>query len=167
VASLIKAPPGSSPGRPSHALSVDQAEAVLQAARKDRLHAYFVVSLLTGIRTEEARALQWDHVDLYGDPDADPPLSPSMAVWRSVRAHGDVKTSKSRRTIVLPRRAGSALKAHREAQEKEKADSWGLYVDSGLVFRHHAGPTSGLGQRQAVLPPDLRRSRNRRALEPS
>lgn len=87
VASLIKAPPGRSPGRPSRALTVAQADAVLRAAAKDRLHAYMMLSLLTGIRTEEARALRWDHVDLEGDPDADPPLSPSVAVWRSVRAH--------------------------------------------------------------------------------
>jgi integrase len=28
-----------------------------------------ILSLTTGIRTEEARALRWDHVDLDGDPD--------------------------------------------------------------------------------------------------
>ena len=27
-----------------------------------------ILSLTTGIRTEEARALRWDHVDLDGDP---------------------------------------------------------------------------------------------------
>jgi integrase len=29
-----------------------------------------ILSLTTGIRTEEARALRWDHVDLDGDPGA-------------------------------------------------------------------------------------------------
>jgi len=43
---------------------VDQALAVLKAAEDDRLRAYFVLSLLTGVRTEEARALRWDHVHL-------------------------------------------------------------------------------------------------------
>jgi integrase len=32
------------------------------------LYAYVVLSLLVGIRTEEARALRWDHVDLDGNP---------------------------------------------------------------------------------------------------
>ena len=32
------------------------------------------VSLTTGIRTEEARALRWDHGDPDGDPDARPPV---------------------------------------------------------------------------------------------
>jgi hypothetical protein len=34
------------------------------------MHAYIVLSRLTGIRTEEARALCWQHVDLDGDPAA-------------------------------------------------------------------------------------------------
>jgi integrase len=95
--------------------------AVLAAAARDRLHAYFVLSLLAGVRTEEARALRWDHVDLDGDPDADSPVPPHVDVWRSVRAHGDVKTRTSKRTLELPEMAVQALRAHREAQEKEKA----------------------------------------------
>jgi hypothetical protein len=58
VASLIKAPPGKKPGRPSHALTVQQAEAMLKAARADRLYAYFVVSALTGIRTARRPGIQ-------------------------------------------------------------------------------------------------------------
>jgi integrase len=37
---------------------------VLKAAEKSPLYAYIVLSLLTGVRTEEARALCWDHVEL-------------------------------------------------------------------------------------------------------
>jgi hypothetical protein len=44
-----------------------QALAVLKAAEEDRLHTYFVLSLLTEVGTEEARALRWDHVYL-ADP---------------------------------------------------------------------------------------------------
>jgi integrase len=72
------------------------------AVLKDRLAAYVILSLQVGVRTEEARALQWDHVDLEGNPDADPPVPPHVAVWRSVRAHGDVKTVKSRRSLSGP-----------------------------------------------------------------
>jgi len=102
VAALVKAPPGMTDGRPSKALTFDQASAVLKTARDDLLFAYLVVSLVTGIRTEEARALRWDHVDLDGDP-------PHMDVFRSVRAHGDVKTRTSRRTLALPALAVAAL----------------------------------------------------------
>ena len=34
----------------------------MAAALGTRLEAYITVSLLTGLRTEEVRALQWDHV---------------------------------------------------------------------------------------------------------
>jgi integrase len=91
------------------ALTVVQAEAILIAAEGSRLYAYIVVSLLTGARTEELRALIWDHVDLDGDPDASPPVPPHVAVWRSVRTGGDTKTRKSRRTLALPKRCVDAL----------------------------------------------------------
>lgn len=47
--------------------------------------AYVLVSLLTGARTEELRALRWSHVDLTGNPTASPPVLPHLMVWRSVR----------------------------------------------------------------------------------
>jgi hypothetical protein len=76
-----------------------EAAALLAAAKNHpRLGAYVILSLTTGIRIEEARALRWDHVDLEGDPDARTPVPPSVAVWRSVRLNGDTKTEKSRRT---------------------------------------------------------------------
>lgn len=77
VAALIKSPPGKASGRPSKALTVARAVAVLKAAEEDRLAAYVILSLQVGVRMEEARALQWDHVDLEGNPlDADPPVPP-------------------------------------------------------------------------------------------
>ena len=47
-------------GRPSKSLTLRQAEAVLKAAEQGspRMRAYIVVSLLTGARTEEMRALR-------------------------------------------------------------------------------------------------------------
>jgi integrase len=97
VALLVTAPEGR-PGRPSKALTLEQAKAVLTAARPSRLYAYLVVSLLSGVRTEEARPLTWDHVFL----ETKDGIPPHVAVWRSVRKHGETKTRKSRRTIALP-----------------------------------------------------------------
>ncbi|MEV7008661.1 hypothetical protein [Streptosporangium sp. NPDC051022] len=65
-------------GRPSKALTFAQAEAVLKAAEGTRMHAYIVLSLLTGARTEELRALTWSHVDLEGDPAVVPPVPLSL-----------------------------------------------------------------------------------------
>src|ERR1039457_1957856 len=47
VASLVAAPEGKG-GRPSRSLTLDQAAAVLEAAKGSPLHAYVVLSLLTG-----------------------------------------------------------------------------------------------------------------------
>jgi integrase len=49
-------------GRPSKAMSAQQAADVITKTASDRMHPYIVVSLLTGARTEELRALRWEHV---------------------------------------------------------------------------------------------------------
>jgi integrase len=69
VATLVDAPTGAV-GRPSRSLTLEQSFTLLDAARESRLNAYVVLSLTVGIRTEEARELRWDHVDLDGDPGA-------------------------------------------------------------------------------------------------
>jgi hypothetical protein len=40
-----------------------QASAPLAAAEGTRMHAFIALRLATGIRTEKARALRWEHVD--------------------------------------------------------------------------------------------------------
>ncbi|WP_405620050.1 tyrosine recombinase XerC [Streptomyces sp. NBC_01508] len=138
VVELCAIPAGRS-GRPSKALDLVQAEAVLEAAAGSPMHAYIVVALLTGARTEELRALTWDHVYLTGDADAVPAVPPYMAVWRSVRAGGDTKTRKSRRTLALPVRCVGALWQHWEDQGWDRlaaGDRWG---EHGLVFASDAG----------------------------
>jgi integrase len=42
-------------GRPSKSLTLEEAKSLLAAAEPTRLHAYVMLSLLVGIRTEEAR----------------------------------------------------------------------------------------------------------------
>ncbi len=124
VAALVDTPKGQ-PGRPSKALAAEQAAAVLKAAEGSRLSAYVVLCLMTGIRTEEARALRWDHVNLDAG---------SIAVWRSVRLGGDTKTSKSRRTLGLPQAVVDALREHRLRQDEEKVAVGELWKDHDLVF---------------------------------
>src|ERR1700747_989141 len=134
VASLVKPPQGKT-GRPSRAMTAAEAAALLVAAKDHpRLGAYVILSLTTGIRTEEARALRWDHVDLDGDRDARVPVPPHIAVWRSVRSHGDTKTEKSRRTLKLPQLAVKALRDHLIGQPGERLLAGVLWQDHGLVF---------------------------------
>lgn len=121
-------------GRPSKSLTLDQARAVLTAAEDSQLYAYVTVSLLTGARTEELRALTWDHVDLDGQPEANPPVPPSIKVWRSVRDGGDTKTRRSRRTLALPARAAMALRLHRAQQDDTRSGAGRAWKDTGIVF---------------------------------
>ena len=133
VASLVR-PPSGQPGRPSKSLTLDEANTLLAAAEGSPLGAYVVLCLLTGVRTEEARALTWEHVDLDGDPAAVPQVPPHVAVWRSVRAHGDTKTQKSRRTLRLPDRTIAALREHLTRQADQRLLAGDLWQDRDLVF---------------------------------
>ena len=147
VAELVATPKGK-PGRPSRAMTLEQARAMLEQAKSSRLHAYVVVSLLTGIRTEEARALRWSHVVAWVDKEVqwrtviDAGFDHerfAIYVWRSVRANGDTKTEKSRRTLELPTQAAEALRTHHVRQATERLMAGKLWTDHGLVFASQAG----------------------------
>ena len=129
VASLVAAPEGKG-GRPSRSLTLDQAAAVLEAANGSPLHAYVVLSLLAGLRTEELRSLLWTDVDLDAG---------TLAVYRSVRASGDTKTPKSRRVLKLPVKAVGALKDHRSQQAAARLRAGPLWQDQRLVFASAVG----------------------------
>jgi integrase len=161
VATLVDTPKGQE-GRPSKSLTLEQAVAVITAAKTlpalelhpglkdvrrpaELMYAYIVLSLLVGVRTEEARALRWDHVELDGDPGAKPPVPPHVAVWRSVRVHGETKTQRSRRSLGLPQMAVEALHALSESQTHERAIAGERWQDSGLVFTTHRGAALDAG----------------------
>jgi integrase len=153
VAELVTTPKGR-PGRPSRSLTLDQATAVLEQAQASPLYAYVVVSLLTGIRTEEARELRWDHAVAWDDDSAtwQPVTEAGFAhvrfaiyVWRSVREDGDTKTEKSRRTIELPEMASDALRALRKQQAADRLSAGALWRDHGLVFCTGIGTPLGAG----------------------
>jgi integrase len=98
VAALVKAPAGRA-GRPSKSPTLDQAQELLRAAGGSRLYAYVVLSVTTGLRTKEFRALRWKEVDLDAG---------TVAVYCAVRATADTKTPRSRRALSRRyRRSGS------------------------------------------------------------
>ncbi len=161
VATLVDTPKGQE-GRPSKSLTLDQAVALITAAKtlpvmelrpglKDvrrpaaLMYAYIVLSMLVGVRTEEARALRWDHVDLDGDPGTESPVPPHVAVWRSVRVHGETKTERSRRTLALPQMAVEALRTRRATHAHERLQAGERWQDIGLVFTTHLGTALDAG----------------------
>jgi integrase len=143
VATLVDTPEGKKDGRPSKAMSLDQAMNVMEQAKSDPLHAYVVLSLMTGVRTEEARALHWEHVVAWV-PEASEwrPVTEvgfkyekyAVYVWRSVREDGDTKTEKSRRTLEIPDDVARALKEHRTSQAAQRLEAGEAWHDNDLVF---------------------------------
>jgi integrase len=126
VASLVDVPEGQE-GRPSKAMRLNQAVMLLETVEggTHRLAAYVVLSLLSGVRTEEARALRWGEVDLEAG---------TVAVYRSVRVKGDTKTRRSRRVLELPTQAVQALRAHHTRQAAERLAAGEMWEEHDLVF---------------------------------
>ena len=129
VAAVVKPPRGTA-GRPSKSLTFGQAQALLLASRDSRLHAYAVLLVMTGLRTEELRALQWSEVDLDIG---------TVAVYRAARVTGDMKTRKSRRMLGLPQLAVAALREHRKCQAADRLKAGALWQDHDLVFASSIG----------------------------
>ena len=117
----------------------------MAAARGTRLEAYITLSLLTGLRTEEVRALRWDHVVAWAGGQWEPVSEAgfdheqlAVFVWRADRAGGDTKTRKSRRTLALSRRCVEALREHR-VRQADRLAAGPLWQDRELVFASTVG----------------------------
>jgi integrase len=146
VAALVKPPKGQAAGRPSKSLTLEQAVALMSAAKGTRLEAYITLSLLTGLRTEEVRALRWDHVVAWVEGQWQPVSQAgfdheqlAVFVWRADRAGGDTKTPKSGRTLALPHRCAEALREHRVRQAEDRLAAGPLWQDHDLVFASTVG----------------------------
>ena len=101
------------------------------------MHAYIVVSLMAGVRPEEARAIGWEEdVDLDGNP-------PSVAVLRADRAGGDTKTPRSRRALKLAQMAVGALREWQVDQAAEREAAGSHWQDTGRVFTTATGTPLG------------------------
>jgi integrase len=129
VSALVETPQGQV-GRPSQSLTLDEVGTLLAESERSRLHAFIVLCLLTGVRSEEARALTWEHVDLDAG---------TIMVWRSVRAHGDTKTMRSRRTLKLPEIAVDALRTQKRRQADDRARAADQWREQGLVLTTSVG----------------------------
>ena len=116
-------------------LNTEQAGALIAAASGDRLEALFVLAVTAGLRQGELLALRWHDVDLERGV---------LAVTGTAqRVNGrfvisEPKSERSRRQVILSRRAVEAMTRHRAAQAAERleAEEW---ADLDLVFANTKG----------------------------
>ena len=131
-------------------LSVDQARALLEAARGDRLEAAYILLLSYGLRRGELLGLCWDDLDRDRHT-----LEVRRAVRRRKSARLDdgtypdgngsrvelaeLKTRRSRRVLYLTPGVVQALESHSSRQARERADAGPLWAGSGLIFTSLVG----------------------------
>jgi integrase len=112
------------------ALSRGQARVLLEAARGDRLEAFWVLAVTTGMRNGELLGLQWRDVDIEAR---------TLRVRRSVfnGAVSSPKTAAGNRTIRLTGMAEVALKEHRLATAKRQIPEWVFPSRAGTPLSVH------------------------------
>jgi len=137
VAALARPP--RIPGRAVEYLDRAELRKLLVAAESDPLGPLVIVAATTGLRQGELLGLTWADVDMLG---ATVTVRHSMSRdWSGGYSLSEPKTTRSRRTIHLPDRAGKALLAQQVLQAAERLaageDVWDERDD--LVFTDHVG----------------------------
>jgi integrase len=143
ITELVIAPPT----RQRHefdTFTIEQARSFLKAVRGDRLEALYVLAITTGMRQGELLGLRWQDVDLER---------------RQLQLVRQLKTRQSRRAVVLPQLAATALVDHRVRQAAEREQQGVLWEDHGLVFPNTVGrPLNPHNLRQRSFFPLLARA---------
>ena len=119
------------------ALSPEEASCFLEAARADKLGIVLSFALATGMRPEEYLALKWSDLDLH----AGNATVRRTLVWRKGGGwyFGEPKTSRSRRTIPIPRSLVGELADHRRKQAESRLKKGADYQNNDLVFASGEG----------------------------
>lgn len=119
------------------ALSPEEAGRFLEAARAEKLGIVLSFALATGMRPEEYLALKWSDLDLH----AGTATVRRTLVWRKGGGwyFGEPKTSRSRRTIPLPKSLVSELVDHRRRQGESRLKKGADYQNNDLIFASGEG----------------------------
>jgi integrase len=104
--------------------TVEQARSFRKVVQGDRLEALYVLAITTGMRQGELLGLHWQDVDLER---------------RRLQLIRQLKTRQSRRAVLLPELAATALVDHRDRQAVEREQQGVLWEDHGLVFPSTVG----------------------------
>ena len=123
--------------REMQALSPEGAGRFLEAAKDDRHGIVLAFALATGMRPEEYLALKWSDVDL----NTGTATVRRTLVWKKGGGweFGEPKTSRSRRSMPLPRSLVVALAEHRIRQAEARLKKGPKYQNNDLVFATEEG----------------------------
>jgi integrase len=151
-------PKGAKPAAEKRTLTLEQARALLEAAKGDRLEIAIVLMLWLGLRPGEAAGVKWSAIDLEGGTIAitafrrvtyDDEGRVEMSIAEGAKAGSD-------RRLALPPEAVDALRRQWARQARERLNAGpAAWTDSGLVVT-----TAGGGP---VDPSNLRRTVRRLA----
>ena len=142
VAAEVRAPRG--PARRPRFLSTAEAARLLAAARGDHHEALYRVAIILGLRQGELLGLRWANIDLDGGrlivceqlqrrAPAETGVALGPLILRSL------KSAAAHRTLPLPPALIATLRAHRAAQEHERARCDAAWNARGLVFVSRKG----------------------------
>ncbi|MFV2177622.1 site-specific integrase [Actinomadura sp. LOL_016] len=112
----------------------------LDAIGDHRLYAAYHLIALRGLRRGEAAGLRWCDVDLEQGVAA---ISQQIQQHQGHLTACPPKTASSARVIALDRTTVSALRAHRDLQQKDRQQAGEACRDSGYVFTRPSGDPLG------------------------
>lgn len=126
-----------SPGRKPVALTPDEVRALLEATKDDRLAAAWRLLVTGGLRRGEALGLEWRDIDL------DAGRVQLRRTWKSLTntrkcVVAPIKTGRPRE-ISIDAQTVAMLRAHHEAQLKERAAAGELWHELDVVFATELG----------------------------
>jgi integrase len=134
VAALVDLPKGERATR--KVFTRAEARALLEAIRGDKLEAFYVLAVTTGMRQGELLGLRWRDLDLERG------IVNVVQNWKrdyTGRKMGKPKSRSGERQIVLTRRASEALGRHRAVQAEERLRVGPTWQDHDLVFPSGVG----------------------------
>ncbi|WP_432571177.1 site-specific integrase [Kineococcus sp. SYSU DK005] len=138
--------------REAKVLTPLQAQQLLDAARGDRLFAFFAVAMGCGLRRGEGLALRWADVDL---DEGLLRVGRTLSRTKDGLVFTEPKSARSRRTVPLPRQLVDELRRHRQRQLEERLLVASEWEDNDLVFPSRLGtpldPRNALRAFQAAV----------------
>lgn len=115
-------------------LTADQVRSFLATTGGDRFGPLYGVAVSTGLRLGELLAIRWSDLD-----EAAGTLAVRHTLDRETGRLADPKTSRSLRTLRLPRVATAALRTQRPRQAADRLAAGSRWRDNDYVFATHDG----------------------------